>query len=269
MKKSAFIFLIGVLTTNALWANVDEEKSQDTSETDTIAQEPKKDELLTFTKEPETLHVASPSYGSLIVDWGLNMLRNSPQEMKRAALDTRSFNLAGYYNIRLGGSHFTISPGIKMGSEEYKFERNYTLARDKNNRKHTEFKSANELLTDDAKILQSTLSTKYWSGLVEFRINADKQYPKEGFFIAVGGEIGMLWKVATKIRYQEDDQTKQRIIKEPFNLNQMRCGVQGRLGWGRFSIFYKHMLTNLFNEKKGPKNSNVMPSTIGFSVDLF
>ncbi|MEL6606999.1 MAG: outer membrane beta-barrel protein, partial [Bacteroidota bacterium] len=182
-------------------------------------------------------------------------------------------NLSAYYNIRLGKSHFTISPGIGIGFEGYQFKkqnkRYNTLVRCEDDSRHTEFEDVDTLLPYRKKILQSSLDVKYSDFLLEFRFNANSKYPKESFFVALGGKLGMLWGASTTIRYQEDGETKERVIYESFNLNKLRYGLHARVGWERLSVFYTHIFSNLFSKGKGPDKTTTEPGTIGLSIDLF
>lgn len=272
MKKLFFTFLLGIITIPVASAHGDEDNNQGPSEPGVSTQESSKNELPTPAGKQEVLHIDWPNYGSLIIDWGFNFLRNCPKEMKARAFDARSLNLSVYYNIRLGKSHFTISPGLGMGFEGYQFEKRdqqyYTLVREDSSR-YTKFEDANNLLLRSKKILRSSLDIKYSDFLLEFRFNANSKYPKESFFIALGGKLSMLWGASTTIRYQEDGETKERVIYESFNLNTLRYGLHARVGWERFSVFYTHTLSNLFSKGKGPEKTTTSPGTIGLSIDLF
>lgn len=276
MKKLIFTFLLGVSTTYTVWAHGGEDNSHSALEPVAATQEIKKDGASVPSDQQAALPIALYDYGTLLIDWGFNFLRDCPQEMQKRSLNVRSSAVYAYYNIRLGKSHFVISPGVGKGHETYRFSKQTenlgynTLARD--NSRHTAFKDAREVLhnpTNGIKILRSGLNVSYWDFLLELRFNANKKYPKEGFFAALGYKIGMLWNASTTIKYQEDNQTKRSVMKESFNLNKTRHGAHARLGWGRFSMFYKHTLSSLFNEKKGPKKTTTKPVTVGLSIDLF
>ena len=217
------------------------------------------------------LHItaeAPPDYGSLLIDWGFNFLRDAPAEMALGFWGSRFADVCFYYNIRLGTSHFVISPGIGLAFEGYQFEKKNTLVRSDGDR-DTIVKEASELFPKNQKIHHSVLDARYVDLMLEARVNADSKYPKESFFAAIGGKVGMLWQASTTVSYKEDTQTKTCTHTEGFNLNQLRYGLQARVGWGRFGLCYTHLFATLFQKDKGPEKTTTQPCSLGLSVDLF
>ncbi|MEM9416999.1 MAG: hypothetical protein AAF963_01450 [Bacteroidota bacterium] len=216
-----------------------------------------------------------PNYGSLVIDWGFSFLQDCPQAIDWYSLGSRFSNVAGYYNIRLGKSHFILSVGAGLEFDRYHFKQQektsyHTLVRKDEKDRHTAFQDARKLLPKSQEILQSTLDASYLDILiVELRFNANKKYPKEGFFAAIGGRLGKLLNPSTTIKYKEDDETKQRTLWESFNLESIRYGAHCRIGWGRISIFYNYIVSPLFQKDKGPGKTTTMPHKVGLSVDLF
>ena len=267
MKQLTFTLLLGITTVH-MWAQEAQNNAQGTPE----PAPPKKQERKA---QPSNLTPRSgelTNYGSLVIDGGFDFLRNCPQEMALNFLGSRFSNVYFYYNIRLGQSHFAISPGLGLGLEGYRFkaqnDQYTTLVRNEDSR-YTEFKDARQLFPKSEETLQSNLDLSYLDFMLEVRFSANCKYPKESFFVAIGGKLGMLWGAATTIKYKEDAQIKQRIDVECFNLNQMRYGAHARLGWGRFSLFYTQTLSTLFNEDQGPGKTTTNPYSVGLSVDLF
>lgn len=212
------------------------------------------------------------SYGSLLVDWSLSALMGAPKKMELNSWRSRALNGYFYYNIPIKASYFTVSPGIGLGGEGYTFQGKdkYTLVRGSKSRK-TILKAAENLLGGSPKveIIQSSLSTNYVELVAELRFNTNRQEPSLGFFIAIGPRIGMCWRAATTIQYREDDQRKSRTTRESFNLNRLRYGFIGRIGWGRWGIFYAQTLSDLFNQDAGPSKARIMPFSVGASLNLF
>ena len=272
MKKLFFVFLLGSLTTPNVWAQADQDSKQPTTEPIPLTEKAEQDVHKTDTDRLEILPIEWPDYGSLLVDEGFSLLRDCPKEMRDKAFNARSLNLSVYYNFRLKKSHFNISTGVGLGFEGFEFEfekknkQHYTLKRNESSRK-TEF---NTLKSSTKKeYLQSSLTVSYVDlFILEFRINANKKYPKEGFWGALGGKLGMRWGAAsTTVKYQQDKETKKSVAEESFNLNKMRGRAHVRVGWGRFSVFYTHTFSNLFSGE-GP-GTTTKPSTLGLSVDFF
>ena len=268
MKKLVFTLLLSA-TSLPTWAQQDQNELQDTAKSTPLTQEKEKHKVPL--RRPNAAPIQLPNYGGLAIDWGFSFLRDSPQAMELSPLGSRFVNVAGYYNIRLGQSPFAIGLGIGTGFDGYRLaeqnETYNTLVRDESSR-HTALQDARGTLPEKPDILQSTLNPKYFDLSVEAKFNANRRYPKESFFFAIGGRLGMFLNAYTTVKYKEDEQTKQRTTWESFNLNQMRYGVYVRVGWRRFSLFYQHILSPFFKEGEGP-NNNTMPSSVGLSVDLF
>ena len=263
MKRLLTTLLLAAAPT-AIFAQEDTTTQQ---KPDTTQQKPN------TTKENSKLPLIRPSnYASLIIDWGFNLLMDRPDNLDTNFLGSRGLNVHIYYNIRLGNSNFVISPGTGLGLEGYQFKKQegkyYTLARNEKSR-NTEIKNTEELLPKDVEVLQSRLNINYWDAMLEARFNLNRKYPKESFFIAIGGKLGMLFRAVTNVKYKEDDQNKRRKAVESFNLNRMRYGAYARIGWSRFGIFYTHTFSPLFNADKGPEDIDTYPYSIGLSLDLF
>ena len=267
MKKLVFTLLLSLPATYA-WAQAAQENAQHGQEAAGVLPEVKHD---TTEKHANQQRAGAPqlsNYGSLMVDLGMSILPYHHPAMALNYLGARFSSGSIYYNIRLGGSHFTINPGVGLSA-------NYYMSRDKDNilvrdqtSRNTTFAKAHERFPGSTKITRSALNMRYVDLMLDARFNANSKYPKTSFFAAVGGKLCYLWSAATTIAYQEDDATKKQTNLEGFNLNKTRGGLYIRLGWGRFGLCYTHMLSNLFQQDKGPDNNTTKTSSISLSVDL-
>ena len=247
MKKFAFALLL-LIAPSFVWAQATNEQA----DTETALK-----------RQVATL----ANYGSLVFDWGLNFFQDVPKEMKLSTWSSRTLNGYFYYNIPIKDSYFMVSPGIGLGSADYKFQDQYTLARTPSSRR-TMLKLAKDVIPGSPEITSSSLTVNYAELVAELRFNANRQEPQAGFLIAVGYRLGMRWGAATTIQYKEDNQKKTRTTVESFNLNRLRHGLIGRIGWGRFGIFYSHTFSDFFNEGQGPTKATMMPVSAGISINL-
>lgn len=206
-----------------------------------------------------------PNYGSLVFEWGLGSLINVPKEMKLSHWGSRTTKGYLYYNVPIKESHFTFSPGIGIEAADYQFRDKYTLVRSESRK--TVLKPAQALLPNSPEIKKSSLAVKYTELVTELRLNANHGEPQDGFFVAVGGKIGLRWGASTIIRYREDSEDKSRITAESFNLSRIRYGLLARIGWGRFGAFYSQTLSSLFSAE-GPSEATIRPFSIGISINL-
>jgi hypothetical protein len=261
MKKLLFTFLL--FTTSAyVWAQGDQDDEKNTQAAVPLVQEGQKYVYKDHLKKQKVTPVRLPNYGSLVIDSGLNFLRDCPSEINSQDWRARFTSISLHYNIHLGHSHFTISPGIGLSFEGYKLQKDHILER---NPTGTVFKQEG----DASDNVLSALDMRYLDFcMLEVRFNANSKWPKESFFIALGGKVGTLWKACTTVRYGQHDEVKERNNWETFNLSKLRYGLFARVGW-RFGLCYTHTLSSLFEEGRGPGNTTTKPWRLGISIDLF
>ncbi len=225
-----------------------------------------------------------PNYGTLMIDWGFDFLQGAPKTMETSFWGSRLNNICLYYNIRIMQSHFTVGLGAGLGREGYQFTEHgkeekdkdyYTLVRDgqvtakDDQSRKVKLVEAKKVLTDSNKTLSSAFDMTYLDFLLEARFNTNRRYPKEGFFIAIGGKLGILWSSSTTVYYKEDNQTKQRTTVENFCLKNWRYGAQARIGWNRLGLLYAITFSPLFSEGQGPEGTEARAHSAGISIDLF
>ena len=262
MRK--LIFTLVLSTTSAyVWAQGSQDnEQQNTQKTVPLTQESQEYARKDHLKKLKTTPVKPPNYGSVIIDWGFDFLRGSPSGIDSGSWGARFANIGLHYNIRLGHSHFTISPGMGLSFEGYRLKKGYTL---ESNATDTVFKKS----SDPSKILLSALDARYLDLFLEARFNANSKWPKESFFVALGGKLGMLWKACATVRCKEHNETKECNNWETFHLNEFRYGLYARIGWGRFGLCYTHVFSSLFKEDKGPNQTTTQPCSLSLSIDLF
>jgi hypothetical protein len=208
------------------------------------------------------------NYASIVLDLGLDFLHKAPNRMKTEIFKLKWPNVSVYYNMPIKESHFMVSPGLSLGRYSYTFKDDYTLTRiGDGEKRRTDMEKAKTLLSDRSKAEHSSLDINYINLVTEFRFNTNRLEPQGEFFIAVGGNLGLLISSSTTINYREDDQKKARITKESFNFNRIRYGLLARVGWGRFGAFYSQTLSDLFNGK-GPSKEVIRPFSIGLTLSL-
>lgn len=222
-------------------------------------------------EKPATLKKDQPAHlpnnGSLVIDWGPIFLINNPEEIDFTYWRSYTTNVCMYYNIHLGRYPFVISPGIGLAFNRYQIHDNNITIRNEDDKPLP--RKTKTILPKADEMLQSVLKTRYLDFILEARWNVNEKYPKESFFIALGGKLGCCWEAHTVIKYKEDSEVKRRKDIESFNINKMRGGFYGKLGWKRFGLCYTHMLSNFFHVNKGLGNEGMRMHSITLSIDLF
>lgn len=233
----------------------------------TPQQEPVDQEIdATDVLEPEVLS----NYAALTINWGIASLLQAPKNMDFIFWRSRLLGATLYYNIPVRNSHFMVSCGADLYNVDYLFkEGEYTIDRDASTRK-TIVLPTSKVVPTFKKAEKSSLSIWHADFVSELRFNSNKEEPQEGFFIAIGGNIGFQFSPAVTIQYKEDKENKTQTIQESFNLSKLRYGVLTRMGWGRFGAFYQQTLSGFFNDQ-GPTtstNKSILPFSVGVSVNL-
>jgi len=208
--------------------------------------------------------------GDLIVDFGLSLLSDAPDNMDLRLLGSRAINVYYLYHISLGEeSNFSINPGLGFSTENFNFDNSVTL-----NYNPT---IGNEItpvfdylgLEADDELRKTKLTANYIDIPLEIRFHANKDNHDRGLTVAVGGRVGILFDSKTKIKYVEDGNTKKTKYKEQFGLNRFRYGLHGRVGLGALSVFYYQNLSTLFNDDGPAGTEDTSSFMAGLSFTLF
>ncbi len=209
--------------------------------------------------------------GTFAVELGINGAGGAPNDFELGFWGSRTVNIYYQYEFRILKSGFSFVPGIGLSMERYKFKNNYTIG-------YTTSTSGEIIMIPPAdagvpNIKKSQLITNYIDVPAEIRFSTNPDDPSRGFKVSVGGRIGYLYDSFTKLKYDENGETKKLKDKQDFRLTKLRYGLTGRIGFGGFSVFGYYNLTPLFEEGKGLKENNQYNDfntfTIGISVASF
>jgi len=226
-------------------------------------------------KEEDELQPEIPlRYTTLVFDYGIANLARVPEHMDVTFWGSTALHGSLYYNIPISKSHFMVSCGAGITNTKYTFHDDWTLARDdKDSDRKTTLKHATQVVkvkdSQSVKLKDSMFSINSANFILDLRFNSNKEEPQEGFFIAIGGNIGFQYWPSTKIRYEEDKENKVRITEESFNFSKVHYGAQARIGWSRYGLFYNQTLSEVFTTNKGPEGvKRILPFSVGVSINL-
>ena len=210
---------------------------------------------------------AQPDFpGTLVVDMGINFMLDAPSDMDTKIFASRGFNLYYMYEYYLGESRFAFLPGIGFGFVKFEFEDDITLGYT------SDFDTLRIIELDDEvyeEVKKSQFAINYVDIPLEFRFTTNKDIRGKGFMIAVGGKFGMKIDGYTRIKYKQDDETKKSKLKQDYNLNTFRYGVQARVGWRAINLYGYYALSPLFDKGKGPEQKEITNLKVGLSIALF
>lgn len=196
--------------------------------------------------------------GTLMIDFGSNFLQDAPADMDLKIWGSRGVDVYYLYPVSLGESHFSFHPGIGFGFGKYSFSRNVTLS-------DADTTRLIELDEDVYQTVDKTqLATHYIDIPLEFRFYSKEDY--RGFMVAIGGKAGRLINSYTKIKYEQEGETKVDKFKRRYNLNPWRYGLHARIGFRGINLVGYYGLSDLFQKDKGPATNNFK---VGVSIALF
>lgn len=209
--------------------------------------------------------------GALLVDIGLNSWSSAPNNISLNGFQSKTVNLTYYYDIPLGKNGLTFTPGIGLSFEKYSIENNFTFTSSINN-SGVRSVSATDLTTildNPTAFGKSKLGLNYFDIPLEIRYYSSKNQYNRGFRAALGVKGGVLYSSFVKYRF-EDATGDKRLVKDRQELgfNRFRYGVQGRVGFGGFSLFGFYELSNKWDiEPAGGADTKTL--TIGISLTGF
>lgn len=202
--------------------------------------------------------------GNLEVQLGANLLNNAPSTMDLNIWGSKNVNIYYHSQLQLGESHFTFNPGIGLGLEKYSFESNVTLGRVD---REVVIVDLNDGFSGEVK--KTKLAANYIDIPLELQYHFNKEDLKKSFRISVGGKIGFLFNAHTKLKFKEDGDNRKTKEHDNFDLSRFRYGLQGKIGFGGFNLYYYHSLSELFKNNQGPESTGTSPMQVGLSFNAF
>lgn len=197
------------------------------------------------------------------IDLGLNALVDKGPGANGVTPDlrpigSRYLSLNWHYDIRLGrkGSPLYLRTGPELGFNNYMLEGNYQFVNANNVTTVAPAEAGRNL--EKSKLAVTTLNLPLMP-MLSFQ---DKK-GKDAFRIGAGGFVGYRLGSRTKIKYQEDGNTKKDKDRGNYNLEDFQYGVQGLVGIRGIDLFVKYNLNDTFKTNRGPQ-----AQTLSFGVSL-
>lgn len=212
------------------------------------------------------------SHSAFGMDLGLNALVNKSAPTSGQPIDLRPFgsryvSLYWRYAQRLGGKG---SPMYLLLGPEFSFN-NYMLDND------TRFVSNASPVSGEPdyttvvragyNLEKSKLAMSSLNLPVMLQANLrDKEYHKT-FRLAAGGFVGYRLGTHTKLKYDQDGDTRKDKDRGSYNLEDFQYGLQGSIGFRRVDLFAKYHLNELFKDNRGPQAQSMSFGIMLFGLD--
>ncbi len=207
--------------------------------------------------------------GSLVVELGINFKNGVvPPDFKVGFWGSRTMNFYYQYPVRLFKSNFSIIPGLGLSLERWKLTNGYTLAPKPIADGTYPLVPATDVLPG-VEIKRSQLINNYLEMPIELRFDTNPEDIARSFNVSIGGRVGWLYDSFTKIDYSEGGESKSLKDKQLHGMNTLRYGMYSRVGIGGFSLFGYYNISPMFQEGKGPIQTQMNSVTIGISVNGF
>ncbi|NVO85377.1 outer membrane beta-barrel protein [Hymenobacter terrestris] len=201
---------------------------------------------------------------SFTIDLGLNALTNKQQDMSGSPLDLRpwgsryiSFNWL--YDIRIGakGSPLYLRTGPELAFNNYMLDNNRRFV-NQNGATTLELPTEAGRNYEKSKLAVSTINLPLMA-VLSFRDDKGR----DSFRVGAGGFVGYRLGSHTKLKYEEDGNTKKDKDRGSYNLEDFQYGLQGTIGVRGIDLFAKYNLNNLFQSNRGPQAQTI---SFGFTL---
>ena len=137
---------------------------------------------------------------------------------------------------------FYFKYGISFSWSNFMFDRNVQL-----------IKTDGEIgfIDPGFNLEKSKLTVSYVNAPVMFQF-----YMKDKFKLSAGGYVGYRLGSYTKIKYEDEGDTKKERDRKNYNLSPLRYGLRAEIGWSWFTLFANYDLNTLFVEDSSAPELN-------------
>jgi hypothetical protein len=211
--------------------------------------------------------------GTFLLELGVNRALDAPSRFDQGFWGSRTLNVYYQYDMRILHSKFFFVPGVGFSFERWKFVNGRTPGYLNANSSNVDMLTATEAKYP-ADLKKSMLITNYFEIPVEIKFMTNPNDPARSFKASIGGRAGFMYDAFTKVKYSENGENKKVKNNQNYNLTRLRYGISAKIGVGNIALFGYYNLTPLFEENKGPKetdntNRDITTFTIGLSLSSF
>ncbi|MEM9895595.1 MAG: hypothetical protein AAF789_04440 [Bacteroidota bacterium] len=199
--------------------------------------------------------------GEIMVDIGLNYWDEEPPGLEQRGFPSKHVGI--YYMRRKAlNNKFSFYFGLGLGMDKFSLGDSSTLLTTVDT-----LIVPNEIAAPGVSFNKNRLAVTYLEIPLNLRFHPAGTQDGEGFFIGVGAMVGLRLNSHSKWKYDQGDETIITKNKGSFNLNPVRFGLQGRVGFRGVHLFYKRYFSEVFDSALG--NVNPTHTTVGINVTGF
>ncbi len=196
--------------------------------------------------------------GDILLDFGINMWSEDAEKLRLDPWRSNSFSV--YYNRMFKISdRLTFHPAVGFGFEKYAFNDDFTWLKDAGGN------IALDTLTGVG-LTKNKLQMTYLEIPAELRFYPWKTLSGEGLFLGVGVIGGLRINTVAKIKYPVGGGEVKSKLNQRLGVNDYRYGVQARIGWRTFHVYFKYYLSEVFDGS--PDGSGISPTSSTFGINF-
>lgn len=145
--------------------------------------------------------------------------------------------------------------GLGLEYNNYRFNENYTLMPD----------TFDVVAIEEKNIFfnKNKLTTKFITSPILLQFQTNENENGNSFFIAAGVNFGYNLKAYTKQVYEINGNKHKDKLYDDFNIEKIRYGLTGRIGYGSVNFFVNYALSSLFEKGTAPE---LYPLTAGIRL---
>jgi hypothetical protein len=198
-------------------------------------------------QKKKPINLSGRANDHFLVQLGYTAWNGIPDSINNAGL-SKSVNVYFMFDFPFKTSpKLSVGVGAGIGSDQIKFSKTYVGIKDAT----TTLRFTDQ--SDTTHFKRTKLATVYLEAPVELRFTADPLNSDKSFKAALGVKVGTMLNAHT--RYKDLENTSGGLInsytlKEASKrfFNTTRLCVQGRIGWGHFSLYGSYQVSALFKD---------------------
>ncbi len=231
-----------------------------------------------FSQENEFARPDLP--GELMVDIGFSLWSETVGDLDQEVWPSKSIGIY-YLKTKKLNEKFRFNYGAGFTMDKIGFKTNQdTLAGTSNYLALTADIAGDYSFSTDSASANNVIFNKYSLKNTFFEIPVELRFhPKgseegEGFFISLGGMVGLRMKSKDKLVYDLNGEKYKSKNSGDFGVNNFRYGVQARLGFRGVHLFYKQYFNNVFkddfsvNTYGDPTGQTFNPKMVTFGINI-
>ena len=198
-------------------------------------------------KKKQTISLAGRANDHLLVQLGYAGWVGTPDSIHQTGA-SKALNIYFMFDFPFKTSpKLSVGVGAGVGTDQIKFSKTYVAIKDQTTILHFVDQS------DTSHFKRTKLATAYLEAPVELRYTSNPLNSDKSFKCALGIKVGTMLNAHTRYKDLQSSTgalLNSYVAKESSKkfFNTTRLCVQGRVGWGHFSVYGSYQISQLFKD---------------------